>query len=92
MGLSSEDALATMPDVTPAAIAAGLDGLKAAYLESFRYVWVTAGVFSAAAATGKFQWTTDKCAFLMKYLAALFLINPTKDFNMHVDAPLEKDK
>lgn len=69
MGLSSEDlpafiaalssqdtdALATMPDVTPAVIAAGLDGLKAAYLESFRYVWVTAGVFSAVAATGKFQ-------------------------------------
>ncbi|PVH69618.1 MFS general substrate transporter [Cadophora sp. DSE1049] len=75
-GLTSQNmtAVAALPGVDPVVILAGVRGLKEAYLASFRYIWVTAAIFSAIAAFG-----------------ALFIINPTKDLNMHVDAPLEEE-
>lgn len=71
---NDQKAVATIPGISPQIIGAAVGGLKHAYLESFRPVWITAAALSGVAT-----------------VAACFLINPKKDFNMHVDAPLEED-
>lgn len=75
--LSANDqaALGKIQGLTPQIIGAAAQGLQEAYLISFRYIWVTAAAFSAAAA-----------------LASAFMVNPRKDLNMHVDAPLREIK
>ena len=51
-GLTSRNttALASIPGATNEIIAAGLEGMKEAYIIGFRYVWVAAGCFTAIAA------------------------------------------
>jgi hypothetical protein len=60
--------------VTPQIIGAGVGALQSAFLNSFKWVYVTAAVISAVAA-----------------IASCFLINPARDLNNHVDAPLEEN-
>ena len=48
-------ALIRIPGVTPEIIGAGAEGLKTAYLLSFRYVWVTAACLSFVGAIGEFM-------------------------------------
>jgi hypothetical protein len=54
-GFSSRNttALAAVSGATDKIIAAGLDGVKEAYVLGFRYVWVAAGCFTALAAICK---------------------------------------
>ncbi len=47
-------ALAEVPGATPEIIRAAVKGLKQGYLESFRYVWVTAGCLCLVALIGKY--------------------------------------
>ncbi|KAH9207578.1 major facilitator superfamily domain-containing protein [Leptodontidium sp. 2 PMI_412] len=72
---SNQAALMQITGVTPQIIGAGVTALQESYLQSFRYIWLCAGVLSAVAS-----------------ISALFLINPAKDMNMHVDAPLEESE
>lgn len=44
-------ALSAVPGATDKIIAAGVEGVKEAYVLGFRYVWVAAGCFTALAAT-----------------------------------------
>ncbi len=82
-----------IPGVTPQIIGAGVHALKGAYLKSFRYLWVAAGVFAVFAAI---RWSSPVHPLLkdlahILHLVACFLINPVRDMSNHVDAPLEKE-
>lgn len=47
----------TVPGVTPEIIQAGTGGMLAAFVQAFRYVWVTAGALSLAVAIRKSHFT-----------------------------------
>lgn len=55
-GLTSENStlLASIPGVTPTILEAAEYGVKKAYTLAFRYCWITAASFAAAAVVGKF--------------------------------------
>lgn len=72
LAAQDKEALAKIPGVNTAVIAAGLKAVKVTYLLGYRYVWITSAIFSAAGV-----------------IAACFLLQPKKDMNMHVDAPLD---
>lgn len=51
---NNQAAVAHIPGLTPAIIGAAVKALKEAYLESLRYVWITAAVFTILAVIGEF--------------------------------------
>ena len=105
-GLMSHNttALAGIPGATNEIIAAGLYGMKEGYILGFRYVWVAAGCFTALAAICECFITfasilpfgpkkTSHCLvhwLTQCYSAAIFIVDPTKEFNLSIDAPAEK--
>jgi hypothetical protein len=84
--------IAAIPGVTPQIIGAGVAALKNAFLHSFKWVYVAAAVISAVSAIGELTHSRDPRWHILSVLvASCFLVNPAKDLNNHVDAPLEDD-
>lgn len=88
-------ALGKIPGVTGQIIGAGLGGLREAYTQGFRFIWVAAGCFTVAAAVG----TSTFAEFLifgvtrlMNFTASIFLIDPVREFNNRIDHPVEKEE
>lgn len=82
-------ALAQIEGVTPAIIGAGVQAMKGAYLKSFEKVWIAAAVISGVTALGKpLPLALNK---RLTVIVSLLFINPTKEFNDHVDAALEAE-
>ena len=76
-------------------IGAGVHAMQEAYLKSFEMVWIAAAVFSGVTAIGKSLMLRTVVKHFSQLLtsrstASCFFINPTSEFNDHVDAPLEK--
>lgn len=89
----NETGLAQVPGVTPRVIEFGLGALSDTYVKGFQHVWATAAAFVGLSAIGKcIHWEVD----LFRQLtcvssAAAFLIDPSSEFNNHIDAPVEKE-
>lgn len=90
--MSKDDSgIVTIPGVTDKIIAAGREAMLDTYVQAFRYVWLSAIPFLAVAAIGMCTSGAGVDAYyLLRFdTAAMFLIDPRKDFNSHIDAPLE---
>ncbi len=96
LGLSGgdPDQLAQIPGITPKIISAAAHALKEAYLKSFQSVWIAASCLAACGLIGRF---TFPCSLTL--LAdnvgkpgSLFLVNPVKDLNNHIDNPAESEE
>lgn len=87
--------LVTVPGVTPAIIGAGAGALLDTYAKAFRNVWVTALVFCVLAAVCEFPFFSggsDPMLISAHDIASIFLFDPSKEFNNHIDAPVEKNE
>lgn len=99
-GLASnnETAIGLVPGVTPAIIGAGVGGLLEAYATGFRFVWISAGCFVVVAWISKSsinsnqRMRVEKPMLIYCCTASWLLVDPTKEFNMHIDAPAEKEE
>ncbi|KAK0129671.1 hypothetical protein ONS96_000234 [Cadophora gregata f. sp. sojae] len=90
---SDTASLPGIPGVTPEIIGAGVGGLFEAFSIGFRYVWVAAGCFTVVAAIGKSLLSSFLPMWnLTVFKAAIFLVDPVKEFNMRIDAPAEKEE
>lgn len=47
LAVHNEEALSEVPGITPAIVAAGIEGLKQGYVIAFRYVWIVAAAVAA---------------------------------------------
>lgn len=104
--LSSGDpsALESIPGITQAVGFAALAAFKDAYSIAFRNAWITAACFVFVAAIGTYSHGIGHIAFqkpppkhqsglltvACTFTAALFLVDPSKEFNAHIDAPAEE--
>lgn len=68
--------LSQVPGITNAIIGAGGNAVLASFVVAFRYVWVTAGCF----------------AFVAMLVAAIGIVDPSEEFNTHIDAPAESEE
>lgn len=85
--------LFTIPDVTPRIAGAGADALLGTYSTGFNHVWIAASCFVAIATICKVTWPVVSAESLLTgKTAACFLKERTKEFNMHIDAPVEKEE
>lgn len=84
--------LATIPGATPSIIGVGVDALLNTYVTGFRNVWASAIAFIVLAAIGEYNLCMLTTCLLIGRTASLFLIDPRKEFNNHIDAPVEKDQ
>ena len=50
LAANNQTALGSVPGITPQIIGAGVGGLREAYTQGFRFVWVAAGCFMLLAA------------------------------------------
>ena len=106
---SNTTALAAVPGATDKIVAAGVEGVKEAYVLTFRYVWVAAGCFTALATICKWLCLLPKDLPISEekrapelpifkiqtlanssFSATFFIVDPTKEFNMNIDAPAEE--
>lgn len=96
LSANNQAALAAIPGVTPEIIQAGVHALQAAYVSSFRIMWIMPLVLSVLALSCKSQIVpitprTPRTHTDLVLLACLFLANPREEFTMHVDAPVESE-
>lgn len=96
VGQNSTD-LVTVPGVTPEIIGAGSGALLDTYATGFRNVWITATAFCVLAAICMFfpnsnHHNNARSLLLTLFTASLFLFDPSKEFNNHIDSPVEKDE
>lgn len=105
---NNQTALPSVPGITPQIIGAGVGGLFEAYSIGFRYVWICAGCLTVIGAVCKFSDSQNRSRNAVKphkslfvhesprltYRAAgsVFLVDPVKEFNSHIDAPAEKEE
>lgn len=89
-------ALLSVPGVSPEIIGAGARALLDTYAASFHNVWVTAVGFVALAAIGKsppsLGLSGDNPNVHEKSAVSLLMFDPSKEFNNHIDAPVEKEE
>lgn len=88
----NETGLATISDATPEIISAGADAALDTYAAAFRLVWLTAIPFLGIAAICTTPSPEVPCVTTfadIACLAAVFLFDPTEEFNNHIDAPVE---
>ncbi|CZR66918.1 related to potential drug facilitator PEP5 [Phialocephala subalpina] len=50
------------------------------------------GLFEAYSLGFRFVWVAAACFMVVATIAAFFLVDPVKEFNMHIDAPAEKEE
>lgn len=86
-----------MKGITPQIIGAGVGALFDAYALAFRYVWVAAGCFTVVAVicescSSHFLILVRGHVLIITSIGSAFLVDPVKEFNMHIDAPAEKDE
>lgn len=105
LGLSSESAaelvagltagnaaaVAAIPGVTDAIVAAAALAFKQAYIIAFRYVYVCGGAFSIVGCICELLRVVSIPLVLTRHLfpASAFLINPKAEFTAKIDAPIE---
>jgi hypothetical protein len=103
LAANNQTALGSVPGITPQIIGAGVGGLREAYNQGFRFVWVAAGCFMLLAAICMLNLNphAETNALLFKIFGsstdssttgAFFLVDPVKEFNMHIDHPAEKEE
>lgn len=88
----NETGLAAISDATPEIISAGADAALDTYAAAFRLVWLTAIPFLGIAAICTTPSPEVPCVTTfadIACLAAVFLFDPTEEFNNHIDAPVE---
>lgn len=96
LAAQNDTALALVPGVTPQIMGVGAEALLDTYATGFRNIWASAVGFVALAAIGMFA-TSSKLVLnhqlyvLTQFIASYFLFDPKKEFNNHIDAPVEKD-
>jgi hypothetical protein len=83
-------ALVAVPGVDPSIIGAGAGALLDAYSIAFRNVWVSAIGFIVLAAICKLSCPSLNFSRLILFAAAVFLSDPSEEFNNLIDAPVEK--
>lgn len=102
LSANNQAALAGIPGVTPKIIQAGAHALQAAYVSSFRIMWIMPLVLSVLALACKLIMIMSHSPEVQSHLfcpsktnfanlACLFLANPQEEFTMHVDAPVESE-
>jgi hypothetical protein len=95
---NNSTALATVPGVTSQIIGAGVGGLFNAYALAFRYVWIAASCFAVAAVVCKSHHPPKSPSLPIVSRANIhppgsaFLVDPVKEFNMHINAPVEREE
>lgn len=88
----NETGLATIAGATPEIITAGADAALDTYAAAFRLVWLTAIPFLGIAAICTTPLPEAPPVITLADItcaAAVFLFDPTEDFNNHIDAPVE---
>lgn len=85
-------ALAQLPGVTPPIIGAGVGAMLATFSKAFSHVWIAAACFVAVAALSTFLPLTSFSPVLLltKYAVAVLIKDVSKEFNNHIDNPVEK--